>query len=470
MRIGQTTAVAFASKVLSSVVGFVATVYLARVLGAGVLGTYFLVVAVVIWLQVVGVMGVQSALTKRISESGDGDAYAAAGLGLVVGVFAVLAVAVVALSGPLTAYLGAPVVGYVLVLLLLGMLYRYVVAVLRGQHLVHVAAVLSPVERTVRSALQVGVAVLGFGLVGLLAGYAVGAAVAVIAGAYFVTVRWTVPDREHLRRVVSFARYAWLGQLGSRAFSSMDTVVLGVFVSSTLIGYYEIAWNLASILAVFGTAVSEATYPEMSEVASDGDLAAAERYLRDALSYAGLLLVPGLVGAAVVGERVLAIYGQGFPQAYGVLLVLVAARLVYAYGNQLVNALNGIDRPEVAFRVNAAFVAGNLGLNVVLVGLYGWVGAAVATAVSAAVAPVLGYYGLSRFLDVPLPVAEVGRQWAAAGLMGVAVLVAGGAVGDGVPATVSLVGLGAATYFLALSALSAEFRGLVRRNLAGSLR
>lgn len=58
----------FGAKLLSSVLGFVATVYFARILGAQVLGYYAVTLALLSWLQIGTADGVGSALVKRISE------------------------------------------------------------------------------------------------------------------------------------------------------------------------------------------------------------------------------------------------------------------------------------------------------------------------------------------------------------------------------------------------------------------
>jgi len=468
MRIGQTSVVSFLSQVVSSVVGFVATVYLANILGADVLGTYFLVVAVVIWLQVVGGLGVQSAITKRLSERNADDAYLTAGGLLLFGIAAVLSVALFGLSDRVSAYVGVDVVGFIVLLLFTGMALKFVMAALRGQHKVHIAAFLRPVDRTTRSVLQIAAAALSFGLVGILVGYAIGGLVATLVGLTFLSVGVERPTREHFERIVSYAQYSWLGKLGSRTFSSMDTLVLGIFVSSNLIGFYEIAWNLASILAVFGVAIAQAMFPEISRLSSEDAESEVRGMVNDAVAYSGLLLIPGLAGCIVVGDLVLAVYGSEFQRAYSVLIVLVSARLVYAYGNQFVSTLNAVDRPDLAFRVNGVFVATNVTLNLVLVAAIGWIGAAIATTVSAVATLLFGYYHLSRLVDVPIPYGELFRQGAAAAVMGATVYGARQLVGESLVATAGLVALGGAVYSVSLLAISTRLRNTVRRNLSSA--
>ncbi|MDY6779450.1 MAG: polysaccharide biosynthesis C-terminal domain-containing protein, partial [Halobacteria archaeon] len=109
------------------------------------------------------------------------------------------------------------------------------------------------------------------------------------------------------------------------------------------------------------------------------------------VAYAGLFLVPGLVGGLVLGEVILSVYSQEFQQGYLVLVLLILARLISTYKNQFVNVIDAINKPDVGFKINAVFVVTNVSLNFVLVYFRGWIGAAVATAVSAAVGCVLAY-------------------------------------------------------------------------------
>ncbi|RKD98068.1 oligosaccharide flippase family protein [Halopiger aswanensis] len=465
MKLGQISFVTFASQIASSVFGFIATIYLARTLGPGVLGTYFLVVAVVVWLKVIAFGGVQSALTKRLSEGDEPGAYITAGTGLFLGIFAVLALALVLARDLVNGYIGQPVAIPMVGVLFATLLLMFVSGALQGQHRVHISGALSPVDMLSRSALQIGAAVLGFGLFGLLAGYAVASIIAGLVGAIFVTWRWQRPERRHLWSVFDYARYSWLGRLSSRTFSSMDTLVLGVFVASDLIGIYEIAWNLASLLAVFSLAIQQTVFPEISSVAEDGDQDRIVALLDDAFAYAGLFLIPGLVGCLLIGDFVLRVYGPEFSAGHTVLVILVASRLAYAYGEQFLNALNGLDRPDLAFRINGLFFVTNISLNFALVAAYGWRGAAVATAVSALVTVSIGYWVLSRFISVSFPLRAVAMQVLATVPM--AVVVGSGRLylEPSIPVTVGLVGVGAGTYFAALFLVSGRFRTTVVRNL-----
>lgn len=467
MKLGQTSAVHFLANVGTSILGFLATIYLTRNVPEEVLASYFLTVAVLIWVNVTLGRTVQKAVGKRLSESDQPDSgYVGAGLLIQAAIVGPLVVSFLLFRGWVNRYLRAeaaiPLAGLVLVTFA----FSFVREILKGQHDVHVAALLQPFERGLRSIAQVSAVALGAGLSGLLIGYGVAALLASIVAFPYLAVHVYNPTLDHVRSLLSYIRYSWLGMLGGRAFASMDTLILGLFVATgSLITYYEIAWNVASLLAIFGVAVSETLFPEISQLGVEKEEKRIRSLMEDALAYAGLFLIPGLVGGALIGDRVLRVYGSGYDQASTVLVVLVLARVLYAYQGQFLNALNGVDRPDLAFRVNAVFVAVNVSGNIALVYLYGWIGAAVATATSSLLTLILAYRYFDGLIGITVPVIEIGRQVGAAALMGGGVLLLEPAVPRGILGTILLVGVGSGFYFLAILALSKRFRRTVVRNL-----
>lgn len=470
MRIGQTSFVVFLSKLVGSALGFLATIYFARELGAEILGYYFLVVAIVAWLELGGHLGVSQAVTKRLSEGEERSAYFTAGFLAVLALGAAFSVGVLLFRGPLESYVGTQVSYFVVIMLLTGLFATYVQASLQGEHLVHVAGLLEPVKIGARSVVQLALVVAGFSLAGMLAGWAVGAALIGLVGFAYLSVGFERPRRRHFESIVDYAKFSWLGNLRGRAYNDVDVLVLGALVPASLVGVYAVAWSIANFLILFGNAVSDTLFPEISRADASGRDTTVAAYVTDALSFAGLFIIPGFVGGTILAHRILRIYGDEFTRGTVVFSLLVLAVLFYTYKKQLLNALNAIDRPDVAFRINAIFIAANVILNIVLVVLIGFVGAAVATAVSTGLGLVLAYAALRPLVAFSVPAREIGRQFAAAALMGVVVF--GGhaffevteVVNHNAAITVFLVGVGGGVYFLALLGLSERFRETVIAN------
>lgn len=473
MRLGQTSLLYFLSKISGSLLGALATVYIARILGAEPLGIYHLVIGLVSWLAILGRVGVSKAITKRVSEGSDEGEYVVAGTVVIISMFVLVTAAIALFRGQIVEYVGYPATGFIILILFVVLLNGLVNSLLTGLHLVHISGILSPLRTGGRALAQVSLIIAGVSTASLFIGHLIGYFAAIGIGMYYImrnVPEFSRPKRHHFENLFDFAKFSWLGSLQSRMFSYTDIVVLGFFVSSGLVGVYAVAWNVAHFFILFSGALSTTLFPEMSSISAQNDSQAVGRIVEQALSFGGLFLIPGLLGGAILGERVLRIYGPEFPKGATILTLLILANLFMGYQDQLLNTLNAINRPELAFRVNIVFVGANISLNVALIYLYGWIGAAVATTVSVAISLTLAYWHVSSIIEFNAPIGEFARQWFAAMIMA-------GVVYTGlwientyrilrhnVATVLLLVGIGAGVYFICLFCLSVEFRETVDRN------
>lgn len=465
MRYGRTSMVNFLSQLAMSFSGFVATIVLTRTLGQSQYGTYAVILSVLSWVAIAGKLGLSDAIRKRVSESNEGN-YVVTGTIVQAILYIIVAVCLWVSRSFINDFIGVTVTWALIVMLAARLGFDFVQHVLDGQHLVHVSSILSPVEWTFRSVVQVGLVLSGAGLIGALTGYIVGAAVAAIIGLYFVSIPSSRPTFQEFVRLREYAQFSWLSSFKGRTFMSMDTIILAIFVSHSLVAIYEIAWNLAGLFATFGGSITRTLFPEMSSIASDdGSDEEISRLLRLSLAYSGLFIIPGLVGAGIVGDVVLTIYGEGFETGYYILLVLISSQLLYGYKRQFLSTINALNRPDLTFYINSIFVGVNMSLNILLTWQYGWYGAAVATAISAALGLVLGYHYTRQIIRVAIPASEIAKQCLSAGIMAVVVFSGRELVGEELPVIIVLIAAGAFVYFAALLFLSQEFRTTVEDNL-----
>ncbi|MFA9516098.1 flippase [Halopenitus sp. H-Gu1] len=478
MRLGQTSFIQFLSNVVTSAIGFLATLYFARTLGAETLGIYYLLLAVVSWLRLAGEMGVGGAITKRVSEGEDRGAYLVTGAFLISSLTAVMVAAIAGGASVIQSYIGHPNGAvFVVVLIVTTLVYGYQAAALRGQQLVHLLAGISTLRTIARAVLQVGLVALGYEVLGLVTGWAAGTALAATIGMVIVLralygggdalVR---PNYEHLQGLTSYAKYSWLGGVRGRTFNWIDVAILGLFAPANLIGIYSVAWYIASFLQIFGKSIRTSMFPEMSQLSADNDHDQVRGLLADGLAFGGLIIIPGLVGGVLLGERLLQIYGSEFVIGIAVLGPLIFAVLIYDYQLQISNTLNAIDRPDLSFRLNAVFIVTNVGLNLVFIRIYGWIGAAIATVLSAFIGLIVAIYYLRRMMAVTVPIREIARQWLAAGVMGIVVQSAlwmestYRILAHNAATVIAIVTLGAGVYVFTLFVISSRFRGVVRDN------
>ena len=475
MRIGRTAFIVFASKFLGSLLGFLATIYFARILGAEILGYYAVTIALVSWLKLGGTLGISSAITKRISEGQDVYQFFTAGA-ISVTFFGLIASAGVLLFPDLiNSYIGSNVSLFIIPLVLSGLFMTLVRSVLNGEKKVHLAGVLTPVNIMVSRLSQVSLVFLEFGLIGMLGGYLIGEIVVGIIGSALVSVGMKMPREEHFRSLFKYAKYSWIGGLKSQSFNDVDIVVLSAFVNPSLVGIYSVAWSISQFLTLFGKSVRRTLFPEISSAEAEDDLERISQLTHDSLAYIGLISIPGFFGSLVVGDLLLQIYGGEFVQGRLILSLLILAVLIYSYQQQLSGILNGMDRPDIAFRINALFIVLNIFLNIFLISWIGWVGAAVATVLSTAVGSSVAFWRLRQLIEFKIPFFEIGAQIGMASVMALSVwggrriIESNQLLSRNYVIAFSLICFGASVYFIGLLMISPRFREVVSNNLPSSI-
>lgn len=470
MRIGQTSFVVFVSKLLASLLGFIATVYFARALGAEIYGYYASTIVAAAWLSIGGRLGVSNAISKRVSEGSDQSAFTTAGLTVIALFGAIITVLILLVGTHVDRYIGKEVTLFVVVFVVLKLGDAFVNAVLNGQRLVHISGALDPVRTGTRSVAQIALVFAGFGFIGMLVGYTVGYVIAILVGIAVVSIGIERPEVRHFRSLFDYAKFAWLSTFKTRTYRDVDILVLTAFVPASFVGIYAIAWSITKVLMLFGKSIRTTLFPEISHAEASGDNKRVETLATDALAYGGFIFIPALFGGVLLGDRLLRIYGPEFIQGTAVLGILIFASLLYGYQQQLMNVLNAVDRPDLSFRINIVFILLNLIANVTLVFAIGWTGAAIATALSVAVALLFAYIAVRRVITITVPFWEIGRQIFAASAMAAVVAVgrntleAAGPIQQNVVIVVLLVIIGALVYSLILLAISERFRDTVAAN------
>lgn len=458
MRLAKTSILVTASSQFSTLVGFVATFYIASYLGPETLGAYSVTVGVLYWVYLPA-SAIDSAVTKRVSEQVDeSEIFSAAAL-LNATIAFIIIITILLVPQRIESYIGHPVSTEMSALVLFSFATNFMSAVLNGEKKIAHASLIWTSGRVVRTGLQIGLTfLLGLGVSGLIWGHSLSFLVVTALGVIISSVRPARPERKHFRRLFEYARYSWLGQLSVKAFNWLDTVILALFVSSTLIGIYQVAWTMASALSVVSSSIGTTLFPTFSELSTDNRYNEISELCTEGLSFAGILTIPGLAGALTVGSRVLEIYGPEYGQGALILVLLVIARLTNAYNGLFKNTINAIDRPEIGFRINAVTVASNVALNFTLIPLFGWYGAAIGTTSSATIGLLFGYYWVNQVLPIQVPYREIGFQVVASLVMVLAVLGLSSVLDSGRIETVVLVLLAAGVYSVALLILSTTVR------------
>lgn len=423
MNLARASSLLFGVELLNTAIGFFGTVYFARELGATLLGVFFLFEATLYTMATVVDFGLRGAVEKRISAGDDPGRMFGAAVVLKLLLIVVVSSVVLAVREPLAAYVGADLALELVGVVVAFELSMLVVHVLQGELRVAQTAVLHFLRSLTFVTVAVALLQYGYGVRALVYALLVSYTVLLVGGSLRVSTPIARPGRRHLRSLYDYAKFNGIWGLGGHVYNWMDVIVIGFFLSQAAVGAYELAWRLTTTAIMFSTVFARVLFPQLSAWQADGAVERVRDLISDAMTTSLLLIVPSVVGVAVIGREILGVvFGPEYTIAAAAFLVLMIEKLPQAVNLVFDKAIQAFDRPKYGAIATVVSLSMNVGLNVLLVPRYGLVGAAAATLLSVVVnTAMLGYY-LRRLTTVRFPFRDVGWTVVAALAMGVALV------------------------------------------------
>jgi len=342
-------------------------------------------------------------------------------------------VALVLGSGWISGLLGEPALAPFLVLGTVYIVGRsfwgYLQAIFQGFNRVTWSAAMRAINGVARVLLATALVVAGFGALGALVGYAVAFALTAAVGVVVLYWRFVrrieaAEQREPglLRRVVRYSVPTAATQASIVLDSKVDTILVGALMNPAAVAFYTLAAQVADIVVVPAESLGFTISPALGEQKAGDQPDRAARIYESSLEYVLLLYVPAAAGLVLVAEpAVLTIFGEPYAGAIPALQVfggLVVARGVHKVTGDGLDFL-GLARVRAVARGVAA--TANFGLNLLLIPIYGVVGAAVATVVTYSAYTAVNVFYIHR--ELSLDVRRLVRS--AARTLGVTAVMAG---------------------------------------------
>lgn len=439
-------------EVLSRVIAFVATAYLARTLGAGGFGQIAFAAAVVAQFGTALAAGIGEIGSREIARDPSRTREIAAGGALARLLGAVLAITLVVLLAwmlPLDATLKRVTAISSLLLIPLaldtGWVYRGAGKTRRigFSLLIDQAVSLCLLVLLVRDATKVTTVPVLQSIGDLTA--SVFLAIPLLRG------RWKWPKRSVVTELPRQSGMITVSRSLRTIIISFDVILLGLMVKAADVGLYSAAYRIVFFVMAIMYASHVAFIPEMSR--SGGDETRMSSILSRSIGLSLTVVLPFVVGGWLIAAPLMAlIFGEAYRGGAVALQLLLLSILLIAIHGTTRNVFLARKRLGMETTIVAMGVASNIILNLILIPRAGITGAAVATVIGEAIILVLAAGSVMSMGLRPSLSRTVPPVVAAAGLA-----LAMTAFGLDRP-VVALVGVGAFIYLVVLFALQSLFR------------
>lgn len=383
--LGGETVKATLAKFTMAAIGFVGTIVFARLLGPTGFGGYYLLFSIVKLVDR-AVSGWGVATKKRYSETSALKNEILGGQLVFTVVWVGLAgIALLFSSSWLVGYTGLPEAPVMFVVLLVAVtLYEPTEKVIQARGLIGLAAWIDTVRSSLTFPLQLAFVLLGFGAAGMAYGLSVATLLVVPLLWRFIDGRPTLPTRDTLHGLWSYAKYSITNSFVGKAYDRFDVLLLGFLLTPAVAGYYEVAFKLTLPATFVMTTASNGLMARVSYKHSQDEAFAED--VSNTLSFASVLAIPMLFGAIALSEQlVVTLYGPEYAGAATFLIGLALYQLIRTQQGPLSRTIAGIDRPDI----NTVLSILTLVLNVILgIGLtleLGGIGVVIATVIAESV-------------------------------------------------------------------------------------
>lgn len=351
---------------VSTAVGAVAVILIARLLGPEQYGEYTLAFVVPGVLQLFVGLGVNSSVIRFSAYSistgklDDAKRYTLNGLYFLVVLSTIITIVSIMIAGPVSsALLNRPALSYYVQLASLYVfgftLLQSVSSAAIGWKWMELASISQVVQAVLRLFAAPILIIAGFGTYGAITGQVTSLIIAGLVATLFfygakLRGRLGKPGRfaSDIREMVSYGFPIFVGGIISGLAIYYVAILMASITSNAVIGFYQAAVNVTYPVALISTSASYALFPAFASL--DGIGVNAQAALKQAIKYVAFLMTPVAVFLIVAsGQIVPLLYGERFAGSVPLLVLLAFTYLPVALGYAVIPIFfNGFGRPKLS--------------------------------------------------------------------------------------------------------------------------
>ena len=387
-RIAKNTGVLAISHVITSILGFILLIYIARYLDEVGFGKYSFAVSFTALFSIFANLGINQFIIRELARNKNLTNEYLTNVSLIKLILAFLAFGFIALTINLMDYpqdttYAVYLFGIYMILTSFAQTFR---SVFQAFERMEYDAVVMVIEKIILFMLVLFVIFSGYGLIELAYAYIFVGIVAVTLSFSIVLIKIAKP-----RPTINFSLWKTLiigsipfglNALFGVLFFQIDTVMLSVLKGDAAVGIYNAAYNPLLALGVIPSIFIAALYPVMSRyfVSSKDSL---ETFTVLSSKYMAIIGFPIAVGCFVLANRFIVLfYLDQFSAsiiAFQILALFIPLRFISSITGTLLTSINRQSLRTVSVGLSALF---NIVLNAAMIPYLSYIGASVATVLS----------------------------------------------------------------------------------------
>lgn len=192
-----------------------------------------------------------------------------------------------------------------------------------------------------------------------------------------------IPSRKYFKSILSFSKWSILSRVASNIYNSADVLILGVFVTSISVSYYESTDNLAHVIYVIPYGLFAVSSVKISGLDEEGRTKEILDVVRESIKISSIIPVMFLFLFIGFGDTLIQIiYSEEYTEAYYYLIGLAGCKVITSYRKPIEGLNHGTNNPQIPFYANTFAILTNFITVFPLILLLGGIGVVISTFIS----------------------------------------------------------------------------------------
>jgi len=190
-----------------------------------------------------------------------------------------------------------------------------------------------------------------------------------------------------IREYLHFGLPTVPGAISAWVIFSGDRYVIGYFLGATSVGIYSASYNLGIVPLMLAIVIGFVLPPALSKLNDEGKMTQVKTHLSYSLKYLLMITIPFVCGATVLSKNVLRLFStiDMATQGYFVVPLIALATLLLCASIPFDQVLVMVKKTKICGAAYALAALICIGLNLLIVPIWGILGAALSTLIACAV-------------------------------------------------------------------------------------
>lgn len=399
--------------IIVSLLGFISTMFFSRVLGADVLGSYFMFLTYFSIFNLIGDGGFGGALIKKVSEGKEQNEYFSA-------YFVIRTCLVIVSSLLLLGFFENPII--LICALIVAYLSNVITAGVCAKNHIGIYNASFGISELIRIVVSVLLVIFGYSLYGMIGGWFIGIIVVGILCFKYFNYKIVKFNKNHVKNLLSFGIWGFLIGGAGLIMGYADTLFIGYFMTNADVGIYRVMLNFSTICLFLANAVNSTLAPKISNWYENKKISEISNTIGKSINYGLLLGIPACVGGCILCESLLWIfYGEEFISGVPTACVLFLFQIVCIVNMFISCALSNSGFIKKTFFGTVIALGINIVLNIVLIPEFGIIGAAIGSLIGTAIGCGVCMIFLRKIVHIMFDWKEFGKISISALIMGIIV-------------------------------------------------